>query len=464
MASSSTSIRRLKINVLCFCHLCILPARERWSTRGTQSINHHHHHHHRTRSPRFPTLIEVRVILFIVSLTHLSSTLALTYLIVNYAIIIIIAEVDPSREIEDKGDVWSVRQCAPWRNEPFWKGETLLSSRSGERKRESQVCVVVVAKGIKERNRFDDDNRVISACVWLYPLPISISLTLQVSLVMCVWHVVVKDACWNPCRNPISGAVSDLNPNQIRVWTDHLSPMSVMLLPTEPIDHRQCWCRRRSSTAASNANLVSGHQSIKRRPESGSRMGDRLWLSTQLSLLILLLVVAISLTSVGAADSSSSSSSSNSGNGNKPIGLFSHVNSWFSRLRGNRGNSNSNNSDDDKKEEKKEEATTPKPMGPMMYGMYGMPPPPPGPFGPLAGPPGFPGAMMGAPTMFQPIGMHSHHLVHHHPGPRAPPMPHHHHHHPHHPMGAPLSYSPLGPVQMAPIANPFAYSGSHVMP
>lgn len=141
-------------------------------------------------------------------------------------------------------------------------------------------------------------------------------------------------------------------------------------------------------------------------------------------------------------------------------GLFSHVNNWFSRLRGNRDNHNNNVNNDDKKEEKKEEPTVKPAMG-MMY--------PPGiPMAPGYPPMGPYSAMMGAPPgpMYgPPMGMSSIPF-----GPPPPPRPMHpHHHHPHSHHGPPpmaMSFaSPLSAhMHMSPMSNPFAFSGSHAMP
>lgn len=156
--------------------------------------------------------------------------------------------------------------------------------------------------------------------------------------------------------------------------------------------------------------------------------------SSLVVLLFVTLLVAIVVVDQTAADE-------------KPKGLFSQVNNWFSKLRANRDKDANN---DDKKEEKKEEATTKSPMG-----MYG-----PG----IQMPPGFPphmgpyGGMMGAsgPTMYGPMSMSSPFGMA--PGrPHGPPMS-------AHPHGMPMSYSPMGHMQMSPMSNPFAFSGSHTMP
>lgn len=150
----------------------------------------------------------------------------------------------------------------------------------------------------------------------------------------------------------------------------------------------------------------------------------------------------------------------NSSGSNKPRnGLFSQVNNWFSRLRGNRDNNNSNSnsnsnsndsSEDKKNDEKKEEASKPNPV-PAMY-HPGM--------GPMAGfapmnPFGSP--MMGSPMAYGPgsMGMPTHQFAHHVPAHGRP-------------MGAPpgmgMSFGGMGMGGMSPMSNPFAYSGSHMMP
>lgn len=184
-----------------------------------------------------------------------------------------------------------------------------------------------------------------------------------------------------------------------------------------------------------------------------------------LLLLLVVLVCLLHTTDLARADEGNNSNNNNNngngnGNGNKDgrRGLFSSVNNWFSRLRGNRdgnnGNGNGNNNDDKKNEEKKEESTTAR--NPMMPGMpgfppgFGMPGMPPGmgfsPMGPFG-----PGMMSAMPAMYGPMGMATQQFPSHvpmgAPGPR--PM-------------MPMAFSPMAPP--APMGNPFAFSGSHMMP
>ncbi|XP_027198254.2 uncharacterized protein LOC113792552 [Dermatophagoides pteronyssinus] len=152
-------------------------------------------------------------------------------------------------------------------------------------------------------------------------------------------------------------------------------------------------------------------------------------------------------------------------------GLFSQMNNWFAKLRGNKDQNNQQNQDDQKKDDKKEEPTTMRPQIPMgpaaiyppMFGMAAGPG-----FGPPIGGPGSPfaGMVAGAPPpMFHgPMTAMSTHqfAAHHHP----PPPPRHlmhvglsHGFGPfigHHGTGGPI-YSPYSqPSHLMPIHNDFA--------
>lgn len=155
--------------------------------------------------------------------------------------------------------------------------------------------------------------------------------------------------------------------------------------------------------------------------------------------LCVVVLVVLALASVGSAENETK---------NRP-GLFSHVNNWFSRLRGNRDQNNNNNDDKKTNNDDKKEETSTKQAVPM-YAMPGMPP------GFMASPYGAP--MMaaagpgGAPPMYGmalPTNQFVNHAV---PG-AAPGGP----------RPLPMAFSPMamGPPMSA---NPFAFAGAHMMP
>lgn len=164
----------------------------------------------------------------------------------------------------------------------------------------------------------------------------------------------------------------------------------------------------------------------QRRPQSAAT-----WLRV-----VVVLVALVALAGVASAENETK---------NRP-GLFSQVNNWFSRLRGNRDHGNGN---DDKKannDDKKEETSTKQSVP--MYAMPGMPPGyMPSPYGaPMmaaAGPGGGPPPMFG---MALPTNQFVNHAA---PGGHRP---------------MPMAFSPMamGPPHMS--ANPFAFGGAHMMP
>ncbi|KAH7638157.1 hypothetical protein HUG17_9262 [Dermatophagoides farinae] len=143
-------------------------------------------------------------------------------------------------------------------------------------------------------------------------------------------------------------------------------------------------------------------------------------------------------------------------------GLFSQMNNWFAKLRGNKDQNNQQNQQDDqKKDEKKEDVTTirpPMPMGPAaMYPpmpMYGMA------AGPAFGPP-FAGMVSGGPPMFHSpmTAMSTHQFAAHHHPPAPPPPRHMMHVGPSHTHG----FGPFIGGSGGPIFSPYSQP-SHLMP
>lgn len=187
------------------------------------------------------------------------------------------------------------------------------------------------------------------------------------------------------------------------------------------------------------SNYTSATKIVANRPRLARQMRPTLF---TLFVLAMFMVASFHIEQTLADDSKQSNTSNR--------GLFSHVNNWFSRLRGNRDNQNSNTSNDEKKtEDKKEESST---QANQMTAYPGYPPMAHSPFSPL----GPFGPQMMSP-MYGPMGMATHQFAQHVPagapgGPRGPPGMQ---------MAGGLS---MGFNPMSPMGNPYGFGGAPMMP